>query len=430
MYGKRPHSFGLLMPDSKAPRRIPARSIAAHAARGILFVHPEATARFVPFPFVRAVVGRDPACGVPLQGRAVSWHHAELQVNAGSVIVRDLQSTNGVQVEGKRIREEHLDIDDLLRVGDFLGIVSAAPWPEDEAAAFPEAAGMKLVLGPAMARALAPLAALTPAADSQTSAHVARVGIEGETGTGKTLVARLVHARTHPAMSTTMTMVDCTSWDAHAELPALIDRARSGSVYLDNFTALDPKSQTHLYAGLAGLAAANVTLIAGSQEPLAQAVKRGDFFPSLADAFLATSVQLPPLRDRRVEIPTLFRHLVDVHGDGRKPGVSTDVMERLCLYDWPCNVRELVMLVRRLLSLHGDETRWRMEHLPPRLAPPDREGTTLPVAPVVSGVNLNKLLDAVREAGGNIAGAALQLGITRERAYRLIDRLGAVRGSS
>jgi transcriptional regulator of acetoin/glycerol metabolism len=68
-------------------------------------------------------------------------------------------------------------------------------------------------------------------------------------------------------------------------------------------------------------------------------------------------------------------------------------------------------------------------HLPARLQPPDREDTTLPVAPV-AGVDLRELLNAVRDSGGNIGGAALRLGITRERAYRLIDRLGLVRGSA
>lgn len=411
-------------PSVDAPVSAPGPSV--QAGRGVLFVHPDPTPRFVPFPFVRAIIGRDPASGVPLQGRAVSWRHAELQLTGASTVVRDLDSTNGVQVEGRRVKEARLDDDGLLRVGDFLGVVSAEPWPTTFAEQLPEARALGLVVGPAMSRVLQPLMTLMPG-------RTARLAIEGETGTGKTLVARLAHARigaTRP-----LEMIDCASWDANADLTRLIDEARGGTVYLGNFTALAPKSQTRLLAALDELERGAVTLIAGSQESLSDARKRGDFLPPLAEAFSSHALRLPllqllPLRSRRAEIPALFRHLLAVHGEGRRPLISTDVMERLCLYDWPCNVRELGLLARRLLSLHGDEIRLRLEHLPPHLAPSDREDTTLPVAPVVTGVNLNKLLDAVRDAGGNIAGAALQLGITRERAYRLIDRLGAVSGSS
>ena len=114
------------MTNQKAPS--PQRS--AVAGLGILFVHPEAAPRFVSLTSARALVGRDPASAVPLQGRAVSWHHAELQTIAGSTLVRDLESTNGVQLEGRRVREARLEEGALLRIGDFLAVVSAAPWPE------------------------------------------------------------------------------------------------------------------------------------------------------------------------------------------------------------------------------------------------------------------------------------------------------------
>jgi transcriptional regulator of acetoin/glycerol metabolism len=133
------------------------------------------------------------------------------------------------------------------------------------------------------------------------------------------------------------------------------------------------------------------------------------------------------LRQRQVEIPGLFRHLFSLHGEGRMPLLSTELVERLCLYDWPCYVRELVLLVKRLSALHGDELRLRSAHLPARMMPGDHEKTTSPVTPV-NGVDASSLLDALREAGGNVGRAALRLGITRERAYRLIDRLGLAAG--
>ncbi|HEY0708864.1 MAG TPA: FHA domain-containing protein [Polyangia bacterium] len=401
-------------------RIIPFPHVTRPPVHGILFVHPEPEPRFVPFPFVRAVIGRDPASAVPLQGRAVSWHHAELQAKDEHTTVRDLDSTNGVQVEGKRISQARLDEGNLLRIGDFLGVVTDGPWPDDVDENLPAARAIGLLVGPAMSVALVSFtrAILAPAV----------LAIEGETGTGKSLVARLANA-TINGPEAPFVAVDCAGWDANADLAALVEHARNGSLYLRNFTALAPMSQTRLFAAIEELRAARVTLIAGTQEPIDQALERGDLLPPLAAAFSKQTVRVPAVRNRRVEIPGLFRQLIAHHGQGRRPAISTDLIERLCLYDWPCNVRELSLLAQRLIALHGDETRLRMEHLPAHLTPSDREDTTLPVAPV-AGVNLNKLLDAVREAGGNIASAALRLGISRERAYRLIDRLGVVRSSS
>jgi two-component system response regulator GlrR len=401
-------------------RVIPFPRVTRPPVHGILFVHPEPEPRFVPFPFVRAVIGRDPASAVPLRGRAVSWHHAELQAKDTATTVRDLDSTNGVQVEGRRVSEARLNEGNLLRIGDFLGVVTDGPWPDDVEVQLPTARTVGLLVGPVMSLALASLTRPMPAATLLT--------IEGETGTGKSLVARLVHAKVN-AIDSPFVAVDCAGWDAHAALADLAARAEGGTIYLGNFTALAPMSQTRLFAALEQLAAAHITLIAGSQEPIERALERGDLLPPLATAFAKQTVHLPALRNRRVEVPALFRELITRHSDGRRPAISTDVVERLCLYDWPCNVRELSLLAQRLLALHGDETRLRLEHLPAHLMPTGREDTTLPVAPV-AGVNLNTLLDAVRDAGGNIASAALRLGISRERAYRLIDRLGAVRSSS
>ena len=167
--------------------------------------------------------------------------------------------------------------------------------------------------------------------------------------------------------------------------------------------------------------------MAGSQEPLATAVAEGRLaalaLPATGRGEAAAAAAAPA----RGGDPALFRRLFErQERDGRRgrcPLLSTDLVERLCLYDWPCNVRELVLLVERLSALHGDELRLRSAHLPARMMPPDLEKITSPVTPV-NGVDASSLLDALREAGGNVARAAARLGITRERAYRLIERLG------
>jgi DNA-binding NtrC family response regulator len=138
-------------------------------------------------------------------------------------------------------------------------------------------------------------------------------------------------------------------------------------------------------------------------------------------------VRLPPLRERRAEIPYLFTRLL-VEGSGaRPPVVDVRVVERLCLYDWPFNVRELGLLVRRLLVLHGTEPTLKLQHLPerfqlepePQLAPARPEPT--PDRADADAPDFAQLLEALRACGGNVARAAQSLGISRQRAYRMMQ---------
>jgi transcriptional regulator of acetoin/glycerol metabolism len=409
-----------------------ALTIPSPGTRGILFLHPAPNPTFVPFGPGRMLLGRDPAAGVPLDGKAVSWQHAEITNRDGDSYIRDLDSTNGVIVKGQRVREARLDDGTLIRIGDFFGMIATAPGPR-ASAVFPEAESLGLVIGPALATALAPLA-------ETLRDQGGLFTIEGETGTGKSLIARLVHARLRPGGP--FVAVESGRVQDGAAMDRILADAARGVVYLSNLPNLAPLAQTRLADALRAPDAERLCLVGGSQEPLATARDNGEVLPALLEALAAATpavrrLSLPPLRERVVEIPGLFRHLLQQYGrrphagraSANAPSLSTELVERLCIYDWPCNVREMVLIVQRLVSLHSDEPRLRATHLPPRLMPPDREGTTLPVAPV-GDVDPSALLNAVRAAGGNISSAALRLGITRERAYRLIDRLGLVRGSA
>ena len=135
-------------------------------------------------------------------------------------------------------------------------------------------------------------------------------------------------------------------------------------------------------------------------------------------------------------MPLFSRLLRSLGGAGPVPAVEGDLVERLCLYDWPFNVRELVFLVRRLLALHGTGTTLRAHHLPARIA--DGSGGTAPAGPATAPqapaepVQLPALVAALRTSGGNVARAAGLLGISRQRAYRLMEGqsidLDALRG--
>jgi hypothetical protein len=382
-------------------------------ARGIFFVHPGDGPRFIAWQRGRTVLGRNPGCAIPLAGRAVSWEHAELRFDGHTAVLRDLKSTNGVLVDGSPVSEALIEDGRVIRLGDFVGVAGseaadAGNW------SLPDAEQLGMHVGPVLRVALQPL--LIDATSPRP------VVIEGETGTGKRLTARLCHQLGLRAGA--FVAIDGGS-DDPASIAEALAEAAGGTLYVANVSALPLPDQDRLAAALAQ--GTGVTLVAGSQEPLATAVAEGRLQRSLYQQLDGVKLRLPPLRQRVAEIPSLFRRLFEQRErDGRRgrcPLLSTDLVERLCLYDWPCNVRELVLLVERLSAMHGDELRLRSAHLPARMMPPDLEKITSPVTPI-NGVDASSLLDALREAGGNVARAAARLGITRERAYRLIERLG------
>jgi transcriptional regulator of acetoin/glycerol metabolism len=131
-------------------------------------------------------------------------------------------------------------------------------------------------------------------------------------------------------------------------------------------------------------------------------------------------VGLPPLRARREDVIPLFTQLLAPATDGQIPALGSDFAERLCVYDWPFNVRELVLLAKRLIVVRGPGATLTEEDLPDRMrespaAKPLRETAS------TEPVQLPALIAALRTAGGNVSRAAALMGISRQRAYRLME---------
>ena len=162
-------------------------------------------------------------------------------------------------------------------------------------------------------------------------------------------------------------------------------------------------------------------------------MRAGRFRADLLARLDGLTVRLPPLRARREDVLPLFSRLLEAHGQGRPPAIDVDLAERLCLHDWPFNVRELVLLAKRLLTLHGGEGTLHAGHLPKRiveggidLVASSCRGEALrlraaPPRPIAEPVELPALVVALRASGGNVARAAAILGISRQRAYRLME---------
>ena len=385
------------------------------------------------------LLGREEGCAVRLEGSDISRRHAIVERRPlGGLQLRDLGSRNGIRVNGKQVAAAPLEAGDVVRVGGWVGVVTAAP-EGDFGALAPDLWG-----GPALREALAPLAR---AATSDLP-----IVLQGETGTGKEVVARTIHAWS--GRSGPMVAVNCAALPeglAEAELfgyrrgaftgadrpsAGFFRSATGGTLLLDEVSDLPLGVQAKLLRVLEERAVQplgetrpvpiDVRIIVAGQQALMDAVREGRFRADLLGRIDGVTVRLPALRQRREDVFPLFLHLLGKLGAGPIPAVEGEVVERLCVHDWPFNVRELVLLVRRLLTLHAHAPTLRAEHLPARIggveppsaAPPE---TSAGARAPAETVELPALLGALRTASGNVARAAAMLGITRQRAYRLME---------
>jgi DNA-binding NtrC family response regulator len=388
------------------------------------------------------IIGRDSGCAVVLLGNDVSRRHAVLRSSATQCTLTDLGSRNGIRVNGRALASAALSNGDVVRVGGWVGLVSTQP------SGFCELAP-GLFGGAQLAAAVAPLRKVAP-----TDLPVI---LQGETGTGKEVAARALHAWS--GRSGPLVTVNCAALPetlAEAELfghrrgaftgadrasPGLFRTAQGGTLLLDEVADLPLPLQAKvlrvleqrevLPLGESQPVAIDVRVVAACQQPLMDGVRSGRFRPDLLARLDGLTVPLPALRDRRQDVLPLFSHLLRHFGQGRVPALECDLVERLCIYDWPFNVRELVFLVRRLLALRTGEPTLLASHLPERMrdqdasVPKHAAPTPAPPSAILDAqsepVEMPALIAALRAAGGNVTRASALLGITRQRAYRMME---------
>jgi transcriptional regulator of acetoin/glycerol metabolism len=407
---------------------------------------PRAVRWVYPTPLVtplqgQRVVGRDESCDTVLAGNEISRRHAEFRVDGPIAAVRDLQSRNGVFVNGAKRADAPLAPGDVVRCGEWIGVVAEAAGDGD---GFREiAAGW--FGGATLAAATEPARRLTAELP---------VVVQGETGTGKEGVARAIH--TWSGRSGPFVPVNCAALPgelAEAELfgyrkgaftgaevasAGLFRAAHGGSLFLDEIldlpAALQPKLLRVLEdrqvrgLGETKQTTVDVRIIAATQEPLAEAVAERRFRADLQARLEGLTVVLPPLRARREDVTPLFLEFLRQHCGGQPPALEPKLVETLCLYDWPLNVRELSLLARRLLGVQGHEPVLRKSFLPERMLrrapdsqPPAPASGKQPRRSTDDEAEFEALIEALRRHGGSVAKAATAMGLSRARAYRLLS---------
>lgn len=283
--------------------------------------------------------------------------------------------------------------------------------------------------------------------------------ISGESGTGKEVVARLIHyqgdRRDRPFVPVHCAAVPEALFeselfgyekgaftDATARKEGLLDLARDGTIFLDEIGEMPLATQVKMlrvlqereYQRLGGtkFLRTGARVLAATARDLPEAVAAGRFRQDLYYRLNVLQVALPPLRERRGDIPELadyFFHLLRREIPARTEQLDPELVARLAAYGWPGNIRELRNIIERLLVLHGREKRLRPAHLDGCLAAPGREETLLPG----DGVSLEEVLRAqekrlisaaLRRAGGVRSEAARLLRTTRRILVYRMQRLG------
>jgi two-component system nitrogen regulation response regulator NtrX len=291
----------------------------------------------------------------------------------------------------------------------------------------------------------------------------ARVLITGENGTGKELVARAVH-RLSARVNAPFIEVNCAAipgelieselfghikgsfTGAVADRAGKFELADGGTLFLDEIGDMSLAAQAKVLRvledgvvtriGGAKPRAVDVRVIAATNKHLENEIAEGRFRQDLYYRLNVVPVTVPPLRDRREDIPALVQHFVNLltQREGMAPrSMAPDAMERLTTYDWPGNVRELRNTVERLLILTTASriTAADVDRLLGRRA---AEGTSLgslleykTFEEFREAAERSYLLAKLREMDWNVAETARSLEMPRSNLYKKIERYGLQR---
>jgi Nif-specific regulatory protein len=287
----------------------------------------------------------------------------------------------------------------------------------------------------------------------------ATVCIEGETGTGKELIASAIHhqsqrrdkmfvAQNCAAMPENLLESELFGHkrgaftSADSDKKGLFEIADGGTLFLDEMGEMPVTLQAKLLrvlqegtirpVGATSEKQVDVRIICATNRDLAAEVEKGRFRQDLYYRLMVFPIKLPPLRERREDIPLLGAHFLKRYADEYRvelPGFTQDALDALSSYNWPGNIRELENEVQRLV-IQAEPSHWiEITDLSPRLR--KIEGTVTRIAPkqgtlkeMMEQVERWLITEALRDHGGNKTKTAVTLGITREGLHKKLAKFG------
>ena len=285
----------------------------------------------------------------------------------------------------------------------------------------------------------------------------ATVLITGETGTGKELVAQAVHALS-PRRSSPFIAVNCGAFaeglleselfghvrgsfsGAVRDRSGVFESANGGTLFLDEVAELSASAQQRLLrvlqerevtkVGASHPVRVDVRVVAATNRDLSEHIAGGGFRNDLYYRLAVFPLVLPPLRNRRADIPLLIEHALngmrrsDVGRQDRSALACSPLAVRvLRAYDWPGNVREMLAVLERA-AIDADFGRIDAQHLPPEVRAAFAEPRYRGLQPVADGDERDSIVAALRDSGGALGRAAELLGMGRTTLWRKLKQYG------
>jgi DNA-binding NtrC family response regulator len=306
--------------------------------------------------------------GLRLTDPSVSRHHFSITPVPDGFLVRDLGSTNGTRVNGVRIERAYVDDEAVIEIGRTKVRFEPSEETVSEPLSPSERYGRVLGQSAAMRRIFAMLPGL--------AASQGTLLIDGETGTGKGLLAEAIH-EAGPRANGPFVVLDCASipptlveselfghmkgsfTGAHADRPGAFEQAAGGTIFMDEIGELPLDMQPKLLRALEDrtvkrvggrtVIKLDVRVIAATNRDLRAEANRGTFRSDLYYRLNVFKVELPPLRERREDIPLLVQNFYEQQRPGRK--APANLVASLSRQPWPGNVRELRSAVERWVLL-------------------------------------------------------------------------------
>ena len=416
----------------------------------------------VEVPRTSLTIGTASTNDLVLTDTTVSRRHCILAVESERYVLRDLDSTNGTELDGTPIREAFLAPGARIRIGDTEIVFQPRKRWERIDVSRADHFGALYGTADGMRAVFSLLAKLAP---TDLGCIVA-----GETGTGKELAARAVHDHS-PRADRPFVVVDCGAISdnlieselfghergaftgADRQRIGAFETAHGGTVFLDEIGELPIELQPKLLRvlerkeikrlGGSRLMDVDVRVVAATHRDLLAMVREGTFREDLYYRLAEVVVQLPPLRDRLGDLPVIAeRMLFEMAEEGEAPRtLSPDALTALSRRTWPGNVRELRNVLKRAVVMSStpvltasdlklDAIR-PLREVPAGEAPADAPVEVADDLPIkdardrwVAPMEREYLLRVIRRCGGDLDKAAEEAGIHRKSLERLLRQHG------
>lgn len=385
-------------------------------------------------------IGRSRSADVTVDDASLSREHGRLELTAAAVRYVDLGSSNGSWVAGSRVESGvAVEVGDgeLLELGEVIVIVHR---PEG---------GRQSSRAPAARESAMERVQL---AAERAAKHRLNVLILGETGVGKGVLARSMHAAS-PRSGGPFVVIDCAALardvveselfghergaftGAMTAKPGLLEAAHGGTAFLDEIGELDPSIQAKLLraieerrvrrVGSTRDEEIDVRFVAATNRDLEREAESGRFRTDLLYRLNTVTLRIPPLRKRPDEIlPLARKFLLELAGSGESLAFTSDAITWLQAHTWPGNVRELRNAVERAFANASGSTIDRDALAPSGLAPRPAAGG----APESAATDERaRIIAALEDCAGNQTKAAAQLGISRRTLIHRLDEYGLPR---